>query len=272
MSFSHKRKGMEVLVSPGPAAVQQQQQQPPPHYEDSSYLPSQTLEHYQQSHHHVVVVSPTNSNWQDVQAKMKDLYQRLVEDEEEANDSSNDNESSTTASSTDPVLLAIRNVVHQKHQVHQAFMMMEQEAARIQQELNEQVEQAKTACQMESEQAHQMQKKVAELCAARDAIVAELQETLQLTQDVQADMARHEQDAMQQLNEHETETMQAKKKAARLQHQISLYARITGIKWDFDQETILAGHVVRLYLCKILLVYHLLLLCHIIWAFFSRSP
>lgn len=230
--YSHKRKGTEVLVSPGPAAAA---------------VNSNTHRHRSQQHRHpqVGVVLPTTScssnNWQDVQAKMQDLYQRLVDQEEEECKEGENVEDCCV----DEVLLAIRDIAQQKQEFEKDFSSMEQDAARIQDAVNEKVEQAKTACQIGSEQAYQMQKAVTELRATRDAAVLELEETVQSTYDVQASISHQQQHAKQLLESSHDQAAMVKQKVARLQHQIALYARVTGIKWDFDEETLLSGHVVR---------------------------
>ena len=181
-----------------------------------------------------VVYSPEKSRWEDTQAKMKSLREALQ---------------STTTTSDDPVLKELQETQQHEDMVKDNTKTMLQNATEIQNKLDHKVQEAVTACQQESEQVYQSKVQLTELQATRDAMMVELQDADNEIHALQDEIATYKEQAAEEIDTCALLEEEQKLKVPRLKHQISLYASCTGIKWDFDQERVLAGSVVRFLMC-----------------------
>lgn len=110
--------------------------------------------------------------------------------------------------------------------------------------LQEKIQAVTKACQKESEVLYQLKLSLTSLKAERDALAQDANDADQHLHQLKEDYARF-QKKIQEISDQTDEVLQEQMETVpRLKHQISLYASCTGIKWDFDQENVLAGQVV----------------------------
>jgi chromosome segregation ATPase len=119
------------------------------------------------------------------------------------------------------------------------------ESAATQKNLDAAVQEAAEQCKEESAALYQLQTALHKLNAERDSMLADLSATDQQTEELIQDITRYQQEADEEMGAIDSVEENAKKSVPRLQYLISLYASCTGIKWDFDQERLLEGEVVR---------------------------
>ncbi len=127
------------------------------------------------------------------------------------------------------------------------------ESAVTQKNLDAAVQEAAEQCKEESAALYQLQTALHKLNAERDSMLADLSATDQQTEELIQDITRYQQEADEEMGAIDSVEENAKKSVPRLQYLISLYASCTGIKWDFDQERLLEGEVVRT--CWIIIFY-----------------
>jgi hypothetical protein len=72
---------------------------------------------------------------------------------------------------------------------------------------------------------------------------------------LQRTIALHQEEASQEIESIDQVEEERKRQVPRLKTQISLFASTTGIKWDFSQEDLLSGSVVRTVWGKLLMEY-----------------
>jgi uncharacterized membrane protein YccC len=118
----------------------------------------------------------------------------------------------------------------------------------IKRELGGRIEMAREACKEESHDVYQQQLLLEQARADKralqdaleelDGIQAEIKERIHMCQEMASVQ-------MESIDKVEADRM---RQVPRLKQQISLYATTTGIKWDFGQEHVLAGQVVRAYI------------------------
>jgi len=182
-----------------------------------------------------IVFSPEKSRWEDTQAKMKSLRESLL-------------------TTHDPVLKELHETQQHESNMKDYMKEVKLDALDIQEKLDEKVQEAVAACQQESEQVYQSKVQLTELQAARDDLMEEMQDADNVILKLQNDIATYKCQAAEEIDTCETFEQEQKMRVPRLKHQISLYANCTGIKWDFEQERVLAGSMVRnLYHCHVIL-------------------
>lgn len=116
----------------------------------------------------------------------------------------------------------------------------------IKNQLDTRIEMAREACKQESDSLYRMQLTLEQFQADRQALLESLQETLSLQTEIKERILQYKELASQTLEEMDLVEAERMRQVPRLKQQISLYATTTGIKWDFDEEDVLAGQVVSI--------------------------
>jgi hypothetical protein len=143
----------------------------------------------------------------------------------------------------DPILSAMESVDDADGHAEQALM---DESSRIHSRLAEEIQQAEDACQAESGILRHVAQQTTELQHTRQSLWHQMQELEEQQVDLQAKIASHTEEASQEIESIDLVEEERKRQVPRLKTQISLYATTTGIKWDFAQDDILSGSVVRI--------------------------
>ena len=116
---------------------------------------------------------------------------------------------------------------------------------RIKKKLESRIEVARKACREESDDFYRMQLHVEQLRADRQALRQALEELDGIETETKERILVNQETASQQIESIDQVEADRMRQVPRLKQQISLYATTTGIKWDFEEEDLLAGQVVR---------------------------
>jgi chromosome segregation ATPase len=181
-----------------------------------------------------VVYQKPNTSWKESQSKLTSLRERLQKEDNE-----------------DQVWSILQNCLTHESSIKEAESVMLTESAATQKKLDDAVQEAAEQCKEESAALYQLQTALHKLNTERDSMLADLSATDQQTEELNQDIHRYQQEADEEMGAIDSVEENAKKSVPRLQYLISLYASCTGIKWDFDQERLLEGEVVRTYLLYI---------------------
>jgi uncharacterized protein YxeA len=174
-----------------------------------------------------VVYQQPKTSWKESQSKLASLRERLQKED------------------NDQVWSILQNCLTHESSIKEAESVMLAESAATQKNLDAAVQEAAEQCKEESAALYQLQTALHKLNAERDAMLVDLSATYQQTEELNQDITRYQQEADEEMGAIDSVEETAKKSVPRLQYLISLYASCTGIKWDFDQERLLAGEVVR---------------------------
>lgn len=112
--------------------------------------------------------------------------------------------------------------------------------ARLQEEIDTMVAQR----QEESNEIHSLQIELNQLQASRDALLADIEEADEQIRNLYDELNRYQALLHENSQEYSNYEMIQKLKVPRLRNQITLYATISGIKWDYENEKMLQGTVV----------------------------
>lgn len=115
----------------------------------------------------------------------------------------------------------------------------------IQDDLDAQIEEATRSCQKESTVLSHLVLQTKRLEQSRDNWLRDIDEIDKRQVVLQQQIALHQQEASQEIENIDTVEEERKRQVPRLKTQISLYASTTGIKWDFNEDELLSGSVVR---------------------------
>jgi DNA repair exonuclease SbcCD ATPase subunit len=130
-----------------------------------------------------------------------------------------------------------------------AFQQQQQQltsvSSKIQTALSDKIRGEESKCQTESANVSAMEQAVQGIVQERDSLQQGLQSLESLRHDLEQRIASAMEEASQHVESIDMVEESRKNQVPRLKHQISLYASTTGIKWDFDKERLLQGHVVR---------------------------
>ena len=103
---------------------------------------------------------------------------------------------------------------------------------------------AHKARRAESQATHALQLQVAQLKAARQTLMGQLQDEADAQHELKLEIARLQSEAERETEGAEQVQLEQQLQIPRLRHQLSLYAACTGIKWDYEQTNVLAGEMV----------------------------
>jgi uncharacterized membrane protein YccC len=118
-------------------------------------------------------------------------------------------------------------------------------AQNIKNKLAERIEMAREACREESDDVYQKQLLLEQLRADKRALQDALEELDGIETETKERIHVCQEMASAQIESIDQVEADRMRQVPRLKQQISLYATTTGIKWDFDEENVLAGQVVR---------------------------
>jgi hypothetical protein len=116
---------------------------------------------------------------------------------------------------------------------------------RIKKKLKSHIEIACEACKEESDDLYRMQLHLDQLRADRQALHQALEELDGIETETKERILINQEMASQQIESIDQVEANRMRQVPHLKKQISLYATTTGIKWDFEEEDVLAGQVVR---------------------------
>lgn len=152
------------------------------------------------------------------------------------------------ATGIDPLLESMKELGAKDHELMQRLL---EQSKTIQQDLDARIQQEQDACQQESSLLVQLSMNLQRLEQHRDQLLQDMDEIDQRQIELQHQIALHQQEAAQEIENLDSVDEERKREVPRLKHAISLYAGTTGIKWDFTKEDVLSGSVVRTQSCEI---------------------
>jgi chromosome segregation ATPase len=166
------------------------------------------------------------------------------------NDNDNDNSISSLKSKLqaiatklnqpdDPILSAIENPADDSEESD----LLEQ-ARDIQSQLHDQIDQAKDACQHESDVLSTLSTRLDSMKQKRQSLTSDMEDLDSMQLNLQRKIALHQDEASQEIESIDRFEEERKKQVPRLKSQISLYAATTLIKWDYACQDVLSGQVV----------------------------
>lgn len=145
-------------------------------------------------------------------------------------------------SSYDPLLDAIQNIGEGAKRFEDE---LEKNSSEIKSLLQSELEDEIVACKQESRDLVQLEARVNEMKLERKNLVQKM-ESLDKTQiELQRNISRFQEEATFEIDCIDRVEEEQKRLVPRLKTQISLYASTTGIRWDFAQDEMLSGQVVR---------------------------
>lgn len=116
----------------------------------------------------------------------------------------------------------------------------------IKNELENRIQHAREACREESDDLYRMKVALKKLQAEKFALHQELNEMDASEKEKRERIRQYEIESELEIEAIDQVEAERKDQVPRLKNLISLYAMITGIKWDYDREDLLAGQVVRI--------------------------
>ena len=120
-------------------------------------------------------------------------------------------------------------------------------ASALQASLQSQIQEAREACAEESQDLYRLVESIRQLELEAQQLHNSVSESKALQTQLVQQISTHRKEASQHLEELDEVELERLQQVPKIKNQISLYAKTTGIKWDYDRETILAGEVVRNY-------------------------
>jgi hypothetical protein len=120
-------------------------------------------------------------------------------------------------------------------------------ASALQASLQSQIQEAREACAEESQDLYRLVESIRQLELEAQQLQTSVSESKTLQTQLLQQISTLRKEASQHLEELDEVELERLQQVPKIKNQISLYAKTTGIKWDYDRETILAGEVVRTY-------------------------
>ncbi|CAB9526900.1 expressed unknown protein [Seminavis robusta] len=146
-------------------------------------------------------------------------------------------------SSMDDFLAEVEHCQGKMHDFQRKQEDIKASSQSIQDRLMEKIQQEEAKCQVESANVETMEKELQEIAQERDSIANDIADLNRMRDDLTQRIAMAVEEASQQVEDINMVDEARKNQVPRLKHQISLYADTTGIKWDFEDDKRLEGHV-----------------------------
>jgi len=146
--------------------------------------------------------------------------------------------------SVDDLITSFSACMDLQHDLQQEQNAIIQQSQDIKSKLQDRIDMARQACQEESNVLYRMQLTLEQLEADRQALIQSLQDIDSLIVETKQRILEYKKVASQHVELMDQVEAERMCQVPRLKQQISLYATTTGIKWDFDEENVLAGQVV----------------------------
>ena len=147
--------------------------------------------------------------------------------------------------SFDELLSSFDTCMSMQQELEQEQATVLKTSQNIKNQLHQRIEMAREACKEESDDLYRMQMTLEQLQADRQALLQSLEEIDALQVESKNRILHYKKVAAQHVELMDQVEAERMRQVPRLKQQISLYATTTGIKWDFDEEHVLAGQVVR---------------------------
>ena len=146
---------------------------------------------------------------------------------------------STLNQQDDPILSAIENPAEDSEETD----ILEQ-AREIQSQLHDQIDQAKHACQHESDVLSSLSSRLDDMKKKRQSLTSDMEDLDSMQVNLQRRISLYQEEASQEIESIDQVEEERKRQVPRLKSQISLYAATTLIKWDYACQHVLSGQVV----------------------------
>ena len=145
----------------------------------------------------------------------------------------------------DPLYACLVESMGNKKKEQQDLDQLKKDSIKIQDDLNRRIAEAQEACQMESNVLAEQSRHLHQLHESRDQLLRQIDEMDQRQVELHHQIALHQQETTEEMEVIDRVEEERKREVPRLKHTLSLYASTTGIKWDFLQNELLSGSVVR---------------------------
>ena len=139
----------------------------------------------------------------------------------------------------DPILSAIENPAEDSEETD----LLEQ-ARDIRSQLHDQIDEAKHACQHESDVLSSLSGRLDSMKEKRQSLTSEMEDLDSMQVNLQRRIVSYQEEASQEIESIDQVEEDRKRQVPRLKSQISLYAATTLIKWDYACQHVLSGQVV----------------------------
>lgn len=110
--------------------------------------------------------------------------------------------------------------------------------------LNRKISKEEAKFEEESANVSAVERALKQIAEERDSLQEDMKDLERMRQDLEQRIATAMEEASQEVESINLVEENRKNQVPRLKHQISLYASTTGIKWNFDNDRLLEGHVV----------------------------
>jgi DNA repair exonuclease SbcCD ATPase subunit len=120
--------------------------------------------------------------------------------------------------------------------------------------LANQIQQEREAFQCESDDIFKMVQTANNLQGTVSDLEQSLEEVREKEMEIRSHIHSHQQAVSEQREEIDAVEMDRMQQVPKIKNQISLYAKTTGIRWDYHRDSMLAGEVVRCLLLLLLLL------------------
>lgn len=150
----------------------------------------------------------------------------------------------------DDPLLTVLNQTIENVDGNAAESMLLEESDRIKSQLEKEIQQAKDACQQESNVLSDLANQMDSMRQKRQSLLQEMEKLDRRQMALQSKISMHQEEAAQEIESIDNVEEERKRQVPRLKAQLSLYASTTGIKWDYSNEELLSGSIVRTLICK----------------------
>jgi hypothetical protein len=144
----------------------------------------------------------------------------------------------------DVFLAEIRNCKEKMHTFQRQREDLIQVSTAIQEKLTKRINVEEAKCQKESENVQAIEQELIHIQQERDSLVREMTDLEKMRKELEQQIASAIEEANKEVEAIDLVEENRKNTVPRLKHQISLYAATTGLKWEFENDHLLEGHVV----------------------------
>ena len=179
----------------------------------------------------VAMSSPRSveSEWEQTQRRL-DVFEQQSQDNDDDNTSNND------------WVSRLRRI--QSLSLSESRQRLEEQADTVLESIDQDIREARAAFQQESDDVYRLQQTVEALQVDCEELQATIDDERVEASDMQERIFAYKEECSQTVNDKDRLEAERTQHVRKLKHQISLFAKTTGIKWDYDEESMLAGEVV----------------------------
>ena len=154
----------------------------------------------------------------------------------------------TTTTTTSDWLSQLDEVHQMDRDLQEVQEEIQGQASSVQKDLEERIKEARDACREESDEVYRLQQRVREMTADCEELEQTVEDHRMEASQIQERIYQYKEEASQEIEEMDRVEADRIQQVPKLKHQISLFAKITGIKWDYQEDKLLAGQVVSSFL------------------------